>query len=282
MVGAGVGAGARAPGCGRRGLGRARNHWRRGWRRRRRRRRSRGWRRSRGRGGVAAGGVGGGGAGSGALATRRRRRRGGGAAEGPALGAPPGAPGEKRSSSAAESRAGRAESLTRPEATRRSAEPVTVARLAPTRATSRRRRPARPPRGARSTPRLDGRGSGGGNAAMRGQENAGQPWNRRPLCHCPAHRPKQARGRADVRARTAGLTGPVSDDLRSVLDLSRRREGSARAGFSSNWPGKWLGTRVSRASCQGRRGLTGLTGPKGDTGPAGPQGLRDPQAAVAG
>ena len=184
-------------------------------------------------------------------------------AEGPALGAPPGAPGEKRSSSAAESRAGRAESLTRPEATRRSAEPVTVARLAPTRATSTRRRPAQPPRGARSTPRLDGRGSGGGNAAMRGQENAGQPWNRGPLCHCPTHRSKQARGRADVRARAAGLTGPVSDDPRSVLDLSRRRDGSARAGFSSNWPGKWLGTRVSRTSCQGPRGLTGLTGPQG-------------------
>ena len=139
-------------------------------------------------------------------ATAARER----AAEGPALSAPPGARGERRSSSAAESRAGRVESLTRPEATRRSAEPVTVARLAPTRATSRRRCPARPRRGARSTPRLDGRGSGGGNAAMRGQENAGQPWNRRPLCHCPARHPKQARGRADVPARTAGLTGPVS------------------------------------------------------------------------
>jgi hypothetical protein len=162
-------------------------------------------------------------------------------AERPALGALPGARAEKRSSSAAESRAGRAESLTRPEATRRSAEPVTVARLAPTRATSMRRCPARPPRGARSTPRLDGRGSGGGNAAMRGQENAGQPWNLGPLCHCPARRPKQARGRADVRARTAGLTGLVRDDLRSVLDLSPQRDGSARAGFSSNWRGKGLG-----------------------------------------
>ena len=177
-------------------------------------------------------------------ATAARER----AAEGPALGAPPGARGERRSSSAAESRAGRVESLTRPEATRRSAEPVTAARLAPTRATSRRRCPARPPRGARSTPRLDGRGSGGGSAAMRAQENAGQPWNRGPLCHCPARHPKQARGRADVRARTAGLTGPVSDDLRSVLDLSRQRDGSARAGFSSNWPGKGARDTVSPAS----------------------------------
>ena len=94
---------------------------------------------------------------------------------------------------------------------------------------------------------------------MRGQENAGQPWNRRPLCHCPVRHPKQARGRADVRARTAGLTGPVSNDLRSGRDLSRQREGPARAAFSSNWPGKGLGHVFPPASCHRSVSVKGLS-----------------------
>jgi hypothetical protein len=106
-------------------------------------------------------------------------------------------------------------------------------------------------------PRPGGQGSGGGNAAMRAQENAGQPWNRGPLCHSRGRRPKSPRADERVRTRTAGLVGSVSDDLRSLLDLSRQREASAHAGPSSNSPGKRLrrrGLRVSQhcpASVQG-------------------------------